>query len=85
MITKIFLNWNWKSFFVGIFTISFALGINWELPFSQTTLLLKHGMNVFWFIGILMGIVPLSLILIYESYKENPERFTKGFRKGDKI
>ena len=69
MIKEILNGWSFKSFFLGIFTITFALGINWELPFSQTTLMLKNGMNVFWFIGFLMGIIPLSIILIYEDYK----------------
>jgi len=36
MIKQIFENWSWKSFFVGMFTINFALGINWELPIKTS-------------------------------------------------
>ena len=70
MIKQIFENWSWKAFFIGMFTISFALGVNWELPFSETTILLKHGLNVFWAISFLTGILPLSIILIWDNYKE---------------
>ena len=69
MIKEILNGWSFKSFFLGIFTISFALGINMELPYSEAIALLEGGMNIFWMIGFIMGIVPLSIILMYENYK----------------
>ncbi len=69
MIKEILNGWSWKSFFLGILTISFALGVNWELPYSETTLLLRNGMNAFWMVGFLLGCLPLAIILMYENYK----------------
>ena len=42
--------------------------------YSQTTLLLQNGINAFWFICFLCGVLPLAIISIIENYKSYSQK-----------
>lgn len=66
-----------KSFLVGTTSTCLILGINRAMPFSDLGMLLSNGINIFWYLSLIFGIVPLAALILYNKFKESSQHEKK--------
>jgi len=77
MLRNITKNWSFKSMFFGMAIAFFSLGINMQIPFSQSKIMIENGIYPFYLLGYLAALPFVIIVMINWVMSIKKRKFVK--------